>query len=358
LKIGEDDVIDSKIVIQDITAEHAFQTAVSLDEKDDLVGAQFYYELAANLGHADATFKLARLYDFRGKTLDFDKARALYEKAISLGSIKAINNLGCMYEEGKGVPKDVDRAISLYNEGIDHLDTNAMVNMAFLNEERGNFLEAKRLYELAIEHGNIRAISNLALIYFFGKDGETENWILAQDKLQLGYAQKDADSTYLLSFLYYDVYGLTPSPEKAKELYRDAIEYGDCASLYAMGVITNDDGNRVEAKSFFERYMKHKDTQIDENLASCYAMLAKICIAEPPKDWKSWKKGKGYADKAIDLIATLKLKDPETPAPQLMEDTLNAALDVKISFHSECEHLLGESIKTNEWKGDIVFNLQ
>lgn len=47
---------------------------------------------------------------------DAHEARMWYSRAIEKGHIGAIYNLGCLYEIGNGVEKDLDKAVKLYKE--------------------------------------------------------------------------------------------------------------------------------------------------------------------------------------------------------------------------------------------------
>ena len=48
---------------------------------------------------------------------EFDRARELWERAAAAGSGEALFNLGLLYENGEGVPKDDDRAQDYYRRG-------------------------------------------------------------------------------------------------------------------------------------------------------------------------------------------------------------------------------------------------
>ncbi|GBC10321.1 hypothetical protein RclHR1_09520006 [Rhizophagus clarus] len=54
-----------------------------------------------------------------GMNIYLQKAFELYQKAANLGNIKAQFNLGKIYENGKGVEKDMDQAIFWYKKSAD-----------------------------------------------------------------------------------------------------------------------------------------------------------------------------------------------------------------------------------------------
>ena len=50
---------------------------------------------------------------------DYDSALEFYEMAIKNGSGAALTGLGCMYENGYGIPIDKDKARILYKVAVD-----------------------------------------------------------------------------------------------------------------------------------------------------------------------------------------------------------------------------------------------
>lgn len=71
--------------------------------------------MGASLGNSNAYNNLGILYDEgKGVPQDYKKAKAYYEQAVKLGNIVAMNNLGSLYEHGQGVKQDLDIARELY----------------------------------------------------------------------------------------------------------------------------------------------------------------------------------------------------------------------------------------------------
>src|ERR1700674_4192520 len=65
------------------------------------------YQKGADAGNPEAVLKLGTLYeDGRGVSADPQKAATLYAKAAGLGSADAMVVLGSLYLDGKGVPQD------------------------------------------------------------------------------------------------------------------------------------------------------------------------------------------------------------------------------------------------------------
>jgi len=63
---------------------------------------------------------------------DFQKALALFQKAAAGGQATAMDHLGLLYRDGKGVAQDYDQARQWYQKAIDAGDTKAMYDLARL----------------------------------------------------------------------------------------------------------------------------------------------------------------------------------------------------------------------------------
>ncbi len=73
-----------------------------------------YYEESVKLDNEAAQYNLAVLYD-EGKFIkqDYNKAFELYKKSVDKGYPYAENNLAMMYYRGKGITQDYNKAFEL-----------------------------------------------------------------------------------------------------------------------------------------------------------------------------------------------------------------------------------------------------
>lgn len=81
--------------------------------KDEDLAALWYAKI---FDVPDAQINLGALYDRRGESA---KAVRCYREAADMGHAVAQHNLGCCYENGEGVEKDVEQAVSLYRKAAD-----------------------------------------------------------------------------------------------------------------------------------------------------------------------------------------------------------------------------------------------
>ncbi len=117
----------------------------------DMKKATVWYEKAAKQGLASAQYNLAQLYHSLGDKEDhaYEKAKYWYEKAAEQGIMQAYNNLGSLYLEGKGVPKDPQKALTLFEKAAQQGDANAHLNAAllYMNGAEGITPDKMRAYE-------------------------------------------------------------------------------------------------------------------------------------------------------------------------------------------------------------------
>ena len=131
--------------------------------------------------------KAVRLYD-SGK---YGEAADVLRKAADMGYAPAQNNLGYMYEAGRGVDRDLGIAEALYRKAADQDYTAGIYNLAlcrFVHEEVRDYASAFELFSRAY------------------------------DRSMKGCA-------YYLGLCYLHGYGTEPDPEKCLAMLREASDY-------------------------------------------------------------------------------------------------------------------------------------
>ena len=104
----------------------------------------------------------------RGK---YEEALKILSEASNLGDSRAQLYLADLYDEGKGVRKDVDKAIHILSQCVAHetdrLTTEiAFNNMGIMHLQRGEYALAMYCLQEAIKRGAISARLFLAECYF------------------------------------------------------------------------------------------------------------------------------------------------------------------------------------------------
>ncbi len=125
--------------------------------RDVAKGVTYLEEAAAR----DEPHALERLGDHYYKEKEYAKAMAAFEKARGLDWVPALANLGVLYVNGAGVPKDEVKAAALFKEGAEKGDKVAMLFYAQCVEEGvgvpASRTEAVKWYRDAATLGEARA---------------------------------------------------------------------------------------------------------------------------------------------------------------------------------------------------------
>ncbi len=134
-----------------------FEEGLAAYERGDYETALQEFKPLAEKGHAGAQFNLGVMYDEgHGVPKDYVEAFKSYKKAAEQGHGKAQHNLGFMYFMGKGVTQD--------------------------------YVEAFKWFKKAAEKGYAMAQHILGYMYFMGK-GVTQDYVMANMWYNLAAAQ-------------------------------------------------------------------------------------------------------------------------------------------------------------------------
>ncbi|NEN75734.1 hypothetical protein F9B74_05255 [Pelistega sp. NLN82] len=90
--------------------EKGYNVQLNMDRSIDC------YNYAANLGHIEAIKYLGKFYSEKGTEEDFSESLVWWLKAADAGDSEAQYEVGCIYEEGKGVLSNIDEALSWYEK--------------------------------------------------------------------------------------------------------------------------------------------------------------------------------------------------------------------------------------------------
>ena len=121
---------------------------------------------------------------------EYARALPLYRQLAEQGDSDAMRQIGFMYKEGKGVPKDFALAKSWYEKAIAAGYNRGRLNghwlIGVLYEEGGpglerDFIAAQRCYEKAIAVGDGDGYFYIGRLYEQGGPGIAANWATAED---------------------------------------------------------------------------------------------------------------------------------------------------------------------------------
>lgn len=192
---------------------------------------KFYSKLAEGM-----EFYQKGTYAFQEQ--NFEKAKEYFTKAIELGNLTAVNNLAVMYTEGIGVPKDLKKAIELYEYGVSQEDPNSYYNLARIYQLNGDYEKALELLEKTVDKGPHYASSHVSL-----------GWLVLELKNNIDEAKKlyqmaiDAGNETAFTYMG-DLYlHYLREDETAKEYYIKAAEKDEKRALTILGTMSIAEGD-------------------------------------------------------------------------------------------------------------------
>jgi TPR repeat protein len=123
------------------------------------------YKKASEMNHSGAMNNLAGTYLKQKK---YAQALALYNQGAKLKNTLCYCNLGILYENGYGIPKNSSKAFYWYQLAAKAGNAVAQNNLAGIYSRREDDKQAVFWYEKAAQQKNNTAIANLANCYEFG----------------------------------------------------------------------------------------------------------------------------------------------------------------------------------------------
>ena len=141
------------------------------------------------------------------------RAARLYERAVDLGNVTAMTNLGHMYDTGNGVKLNKKKATNFHRMAADAGHATSQHNLGTFSQIAGDFSEAARKYGLAAAQGLTEAEFMLGNFNHTGRgvpvnlDEAKRLYALAAAK---GHEEAKAALDFFASFLSIsveDVYG-------------------------------------------------------------------------------------------------------------------------------------------------------
>jgi TPR repeat protein len=212
-----------------------------------------------------ACYLLANYYD-EGKHIfkSYPKAKELYDTAAKGGILNASLKLGFYYQYGKGVEKDLKKAIAYYQYVGEYGHPEFQLKVAQLlqvlygqmSQTTENQAEIFKWQLKAAELGDHTAIITVAQAYFEGM-GVEKNYPEAIKWYSKAAEDGHVDSMVKLAQIYTNGVGTPIDYEKAAKWYMKAAENGSAEGawnlghLYANGLGVPQDDN--ESKKWFAR---------------------------------------------------------------------------------------------------------
>lgn len=212
-----------------------------LDTKD-YVQALPLLRKAAETGNAEALNQLGELYyNGRGVTQGYAQARQWYLQAAMAGNSNGMYRLGELYQYGQGVARDYAQARRWYQAAVDAGNTDGMNGLGRLYENgRGvprDYTQARQWYQKAVDAGNVQGMVNLGSLY---EGSAAQYYALARQWYQKAADAGNSNAMYHLGLLYQ--YGLSVPRDyaQAREWYQKTVDAGNPQGMVNLGSLYED----------------------------------------------------------------------------------------------------------------------
>lgn len=164
------------------------------------------------------------------------EAMDMFRRAADLGSSTAMNGIGVLHANGKGVPVDRQLAMDWFLKAADLGNPRAMVNLGISYSKRGpgkDMAQAMRWFRKAADSGDRDGILHVGLLYHgVGNFGDDDDWNDLDDKEALKWISKAADmgsseAMYQLGRAHLYGHGVKKSAAKAATWFQKAMDAGN-----------------------------------------------------------------------------------------------------------------------------------
>jgi TPR repeat protein len=171
------------------------------------------------------------------------------------GNASAQNDLGLMYIEGNGVPKDE--------------------------------LEAVKWYRKSAEQGNAVGQAHLGAIYARGYGGVTQNYAEAFKWSRKAAEQGNADAQNMLGFAYASGKGVPQDYSEAAKWFRKAAEQGHAEAQAALGNYVGHNKDYIQAYMWLS-LAAAQDNEYAKSFDAVKAYMTPEQIAEGQRRAQEW----------------------------------------------------------------------
>ena len=160
------------------------------------------YKQEAKNGSVCIQLKLGQIYEKRGGSENYQKAKEWYRKAAENGNAKGQYKLGCLYRDYR---------------------------------LEGDYKNAIHWYKKAIENGYLKAQTSLGLEYYKSNEGDSTHYAKALHWTRKGVKNGDAQAQNNLGLMYDRGHGVEEDDDEAVFWYKKAAENGNAWGQYNLG---------------------------------------------------------------------------------------------------------------------------
>lgn len=197
--------------------------------RKDAFKALYWCWKAVLHGYAEAQLRLGVIYESTGKERHFHTAATLYRQVAQQKPAEARLRLALLYEAGKGVEQDCQKAweycLNAWEAGSEeaYKEAKRLLDEGLANPE---ISAVKEWYRKCISQGHQEMWYDLGKLYYEGKEGERNLEEAFRCYAIAARTAKVAEAQYALGCMYEQGEGVQPDLQKAVCWYKEAAKQG------------------------------------------------------------------------------------------------------------------------------------
>lgn len=261
-------------------SDNLYQQGMDMLAEKNYHEAYLFLLQAANDDNSNAQNELGFLYqEGRGVNKNYEAALKWYSKSAEQGNTEAIKNKARMHHLGMGMEPDYEKAFLLYSQAARLGNAHAISNIGNLfHEGKGvqqDYAKAMEWYLKAADKDFSIAISNIAFMYKLG-EGVEQSYEQAMQWFLKAANQNNANAQFQIGYLFDLGQGVKQDDEKALEWYLKAANQNNVNALHNIGgLYSAGQGVQKNEEKALEWFLKAADQNNGNSqirAASMYAL--------------------------------------------------------------------------------------
>lgn len=149
-------------------SEQLYQSGLDEYAEGNVYKAEEYFAKAAAKGHSKAAYNLGRLYYNDG---NYKESLSLFQQSAASDDCDALFFLGVIYSEGRGVVKDLPKALEYWKSAADKGSFEAMYSIGEYYYNLKEYASALTYFKVAASRGHAPSMYLMSIFYDYGLGG-------------------------------------------------------------------------------------------------------------------------------------------------------------------------------------------
>lgn len=266
-------------------------------------------------GNGEACYKLAKLYETKAH-YNQEAVQYWYNNAKQKGEVRAMVELGLIYQYGKGVPKDPKYALKLYEAAASQQYGEAAFHSGLMYYHgegvKQDYEQALKWFSQGVVNDYAPCFLFLGMMYKKG-EGVKQDFREAMNWLQKAAAKGNAGAMTRIGDFYKTGDGVAQNISEAIKWYEKSIQSGNDIFLFGASAIgdlyfegTGVSQSYTEALSWYKKADGRNNGDASKGKFKCYDKMLELGMPMDYNDayncFKEDKFFRGIAEKNIGLL--------------------------------------------------------